>query len=343
MYRRLSNAHFYATVVLGALLYPSLRFTGLSVLPSFLDIAKDYALGLCSLSSIVALIFAVIAFPREVIAPLTEMGPRHPAPWRTFLAVLVPAAYFLVGFTIMLFYNDVIAAIRFDGAGDVLLTRIDSALLGGFTVSNIINTTGRIWPGAFKVAAWIYVALFPQIGAGIVLLGLKRGLREALRLVATILTAYYLSLFIFFLIPAVGPFFLDRSTFSRAPAILGYQQFLVARLHSFENHGVTSVSGDFFIGFPSMHIAQPVILVWALRRWKRLRSILVVYDLLLIPAIVILGQHYIIDLPVGIAVALTSIALNPQRVTYSTPVVFEDRDLLLSPECSGPPTPGHLG
>lgn len=337
MNRRLSYGHFYATVVLGALLYPALRFAGLSVVPTFFAIAKDYALGLCCLSSVAALIFALIAFPREVIGSLMKIGPQQSPPWRQVLAVLLPAAYFLAGFTIMLFYNDVIASLRFDGSGDALLTRLDSAFLGGFTVSIIINATAHVWPGAFRTSAWVYVALFPQIGAGIILLGLKRGISEAVRFVATILTAYYLSLLIFYLLPGVGPYFVDASTFSRAPAIRGYQEFLVARLHLSQSHSITSAAGDYFIGFPSMHIAQPVILLWAVRRWKRLRSVLLAYDLLLIPAIVVLGQHYVIDLPAGIAVAIVSIALNSRRLTEPTSVVFKDRNPALVPCCSVPP------
>ena len=48
---------------------------------------------------------------------------------------------------------------------------------------------------------------------------------------------------------------------------------------------ITRISTDYFITFPCMHIVQPIIVLWFLRRWRRMFVALAVYDLLLMTAI----------------------------------------------------------
>jgi hypothetical protein len=72
----------------------------------------------------------------------------------------------------------------------------------------------------------------------------------------------------------------------------------------------SKVNTDYFIAFPSLHIALPVIVLWFMRRWKRIVLCLVVYDIILIPAILLLEWHYVVDLLGGIALALIAIFVN---------------------------------
>ncbi len=58
---------------------------------------------------------------------------------------------------------------------------------------------------------------------------------------------------------------------------------------------------------PSFHLAQPLIAAWYLRRWRRASWIVFGYCMLLVPAIVTLRWHYIVDLLGGLAV--TAIAV----------------------------------
>ena len=58
-----------------------------------------------------------------------------------------------------------------------------------------------------------------------------------------------------------------------------------------------------------MHIVQPIIVLWFLRRWKRMVIALAAYDLLLIVAVLMLEMHYVIDIIVGLLVAALAIAL----------------------------------
>jgi membrane-associated phospholipid phosphatase len=65
---------------------------------------------------------------------------------------------------------------------------------------------------------------------------------------------------------------------------------------------------DYFISFPSLHIALPLIAIWFLHGYKWIaRVYLSIYVLLLIPAIVFLEWHYVIDIAGGFVIALLAI------------------------------------
>ena len=65
---------------------------------------------------------------------------------------------------------------------------------------------------------------------------------------------------------------------------------MLARAKALEaQHGATLVDFDYFIGFPCMHIAHPVIATFFVaKRWNRMATALVVYNAVLIPAFVLL-------------------------------------------------------
>src|SRR5437867_8586403 len=101
--------------------------------------------------------------------------------------------------------------------------------------------------------------------------------------------------------------------FSRFPESMTYsiQDYLLSKARLLWDHkGISSVSADFYISFPCMHIAQPLIVLWFLRRWKRIVFCLVLYDIVLIPAILLLEWHYVVDLLGGILIAVLAIVLN---------------------------------
>jgi hypothetical protein len=81
-------------------------------------------------------------------------------------------------------------------------------------------------------------------------------------------------------------------------------------MYLWQQKPVRTVPMGFYIAFPCMHIAQPLIVLWFLRQWKRMVAALVTYDLLLIAAIILLEWHYFADLLGGVAVAITAILLT---------------------------------
>jgi len=59
-----------------------------------------------------------------------------------------------------------------------------------------------------------------------------------------------------------------------------------------------------------MHIVQPIIVLWFLRRWRRMVIVLAAYDVVLIAAVLLLEMHYVIDILVGVLVAILAITIS---------------------------------
>ena len=131
--------------------------------------------------------------------------------------------------------------------------------------------------------------------------------------VGTVLLSYYFALALFYVWPALGPFTVCPGHFSRFPTSLAaytiQKTLMVHALALYHHDPVRRIPIDYFIALPSMHIVQPLIVIWFLRRWKRMVFALAIYDVVLVAAILFLEMHYVIDLIVGILVAALSIAI----------------------------------
>jgi PAP2 superfamily len=236
--------------------------------------------------------------------------------------LLLPSLYLFFGLVMVFAYNDVVASIRKPSVFDWLYLRMDSYLLAGSSVSAIAHSLIHRTPGTAMVAETIYYGMFNQIGAALIIVGVCVGSKQALRYVGTLLTAYYLGLILFFLWPSMGPFFSCPNHFSEFPQFLrtyGAQMGMVAKAHLLAtNRSLSQVDTDYFVAFPCLHIAQPLIVIWFLRRWKGIVIFLIAYDFLLIPSILLLEWHYVVDLIGGVAVAWLAIWLNERRANNAT-------------------------
>lgn len=234
---------------------------------------------------------------------------------RTLSAILIPAAYLFFGFLLVLAYNCAIVSARFNFAYDPALSKIDRWILFGHSVSDLTHWAVLAFPlFFFRALEFIYFGMFPQIGAAIILVALGDGKMRALQLIETILLSYYLALAIFYIAPAEGPYYLCPAHFSRFPSSLqswNVQHTLIPHALALWRHQpIRRISTDYFIAFPCMHIVQPIIVLWFLRRWKRMVYALAAYDVLLVVAILLLEMHYIVDFIAGIVVALLAIAIT---------------------------------
>jgi hypothetical protein len=161
---------------------------------------------------------------------------------------------------------------------------------------------------------FIYFGMFPQIGAVILLLALSEDRQRALQFIGTILLSYYLALAVFYIWPSQGPYYLCPDHFGRFPSILRsyrIQKALIARALAMWHHEpILLISTSYFIGLPCMHIAQPLVVVWFLRRWRRMVIALIIYDVFLTAAILFLEWHYVADILAGLLVAVVAIAIT---------------------------------
>ncbi len=230
-------------------------------------------------------------------------------------ALVLPAVYLFGGFLLVFAYNDIIASARFPFGFDAAFNSMDRWILHGSSVSDLSRWAQRILPlNGFRFLEFIYFGMFPQIGAAILLLGLYYGKSRSLQFVGTILTAYYLALGMFYLWPSQGPYYLSRADstpMERSLWVHGIQQVLTEHALALWRHvPIQRLSTDYFIAFPCMHIAQPLIVAWFLRKWKAMTVLLVMYDFLLIVAILLLQWHYLVDILAGILVAGMALAVN---------------------------------
>jgi hypothetical protein len=230
-------------------------------------------------------------------------------------AILISALYLFVGFLLVLAYNTIIVSARFNFATDAVFNSMDKWLLHGWSVPDLAHWAVRTFPMSFfRFLEFIYFGMFPQIGAAIVLVSVYYGKKRALQFVGTILTAYYFALAIFWLWPSQGPYTQCPAHFSQFPSSLQvYAVQRVSILHAlalWKRHPIDRISTDYLIAFPCMHIAQPLIVMWFLRRWKRMLIVLSSYDLLLLGSIFLLEWHYVVDVLGGILVAAIAIYIT---------------------------------
>jgi len=247
-------------------------------------------------------------------------------------SLLLPALYIFAGFLLVFAYNDIIVSVHFGFAYDAAFNAMDRWILHGWSVSDLSHWALGTYPLAFfRFLEFIYFGMFPQIGAAILLITLYDGKDRGLQFVGTILMSYYLALGLFYLWPSQGPYYLCPGHFLRFPGTLqvhSIQQAMIARVLALWNHvPIHWISTDYFIALPCMHIAQPLIVMWFMRRWKRILIVLCAYDCLLILSILLLEWHYLVDIIGGILVAGIAIAITDPPA-WRKPWVRNDSEML---------------
>ena len=117
---------------------------------------------------------------------------------------------------------------------------------------------------------------------------------------------------IFAAFPTFSPYFTcaDHQQAKLPQVVLEAQQGLMQQLRLRQHHANIPIDTEYYVAFPCMHIAQPLIVLWFLRRWRRILAVLIVVDTILAAAIVLLEWHYVTDLLGGVAVAGIAIVVN---------------------------------
>ena len=319
-----SSFHGATSLILVALLVPALHAAHLPLCFTWAGYFRAYWLVLAVQSVLTAALLYVAGFPEEFLSRIKGRGASDPFPKAEVTAILLPAIYFFFAFILVFSYNDIIASLRFNGSSDVMLSHIDSWMLGGGSVTAIAHSAmAHLPPRTFVWMEFVYFGLFRLVGACLILLALRDGRRRAMQFIATTITAYYLSLILFFLLPATGPYYV----YPIVPISGGLyrdQLALIQRLDTLRAHLPIDVIGtDYYLAFPCMHLTQPLIMLWFARKWKGVAIVLAAYTLFLIPSILLLEQHYVVDLIGGVLVAIVAVAMmeGAGSKLYSTPTV----------------------
>jgi len=231
---------------------------------------------------------------------------------RKALAVLASAAYMFLGASLVMIYNDIIVAARFPLSYDAFLNRVDTSILWGRSVSVIAHTMFTVLPARLlSFLDFSYFQMFPVVGAAL-LISAYHSWRRGMQFVGCCLTAYYLTLLVFYVWPTYGPYIFCSTHTAQFPHYLTSYIFQTAgmqNLPAISQHRSRSLASGYYIAFPSMHLGLPVIAMWFMRRWRFAFWFLAAYICIVAFTVVILEWHYALDIPGGIAVGALALAI----------------------------------
>lgn len=260
---------------------------------------------------------------------------------RSMLDVVIPAAYLFCGVLLLYSFNHALAGIQFAGGNDGLMARLDAQWFG-FSASRVAHLAQQFLPGwVFALLEFGYFGLYGRLGAALALVALLDGRGAAIKMVRTMMLGYAIAVAIFAVLPVKGPYLtctLPEAAHGHATAAWETEQALVEKVRLLDAHRTDGEAGtidvlDYYIGFPSMHAALPLIALWSLRRRRRAALCMgIVYAGLLLPATILLEWHYLIDLVGGVLTAAAAIALSERLEWAHAPAepVVETEEVVLS-------------
>jgi hypothetical protein len=224
--------------------------------------------------------------------------------WGLLAGTLLPWLYLAAGIQIAFIYNSAIVSVRRFDLYDPFFLRLDA--MAGISVPRISHAAAAF----YAPAEAIYYAIGGVMGAALLFLCLDGDRRAAFQMAGAIVTAYYISLLIFFVWPSHGPYALVATAFPPGMTTDAVQKASYFNASVLYHHrGWMPPALGYFVAFPSMHVVQPFIAGWFLRRWRRVSLIVFGYCGLLVPAIVILQWHYFVDIIAGLMIAALAILL----------------------------------
>ena len=251
--------------------------------------------------------------------------------------ILAPAAYFFVGLLLVFFYNDVIASVQPVDTYTTTYNYFDSILLGGYTVPQIAHALMQRVPlSAYTFLEMVYFGMFGVLGATLLMTAFAYGRRRAVALIGTFLMAYYVAMFAFFLWPSMDPYALCAEHATKFPQFLNLYEVQKATIEKpqmlFAHAPGIVIDTDYFIAFPCMHIALPVIAMWYLRRWQRMAQLIAAYNVVLFASILLLEQHFFVDIIGGVLTAIIAIVVvgDPPDKPAESPQFKEETELALT-------------
>jgi hypothetical protein len=234
------------------------------------------------------------------------------------LGVFFPALYLFCGLVVVSLFNHALAGIRYAATYDVLFSHLDQLIFHA-NVANMAHWSMSHLPlGFFRFLEVVYYGMFAQITATLIFIVLRGNQHYGVKYVRTLLTCYAIAVMVFAICPVKGPYSigtLHQMTYPRSLPTFWAEEVFLERVRAIYAHNLTpdmlAVSfKDYYVGFPSLHTALPIIGLWFLRPWKRLaRPLVFCYILLLVPSIVLLEWHFLMDIAGGVATAFLSIWL----------------------------------
>ncbi len=250
---------------------------------------------------------------------VSEMLERRAEGFNLALAdVFFPALYLFCGLIVVSLFNHALAGIRYAATNDELFSHLDQVVFHA-NVANISHWgTSHLPLWFFRFLEVIYYGMFAQITATLIFVVLRGNQRYGVKYVRTLLVCYAIAVTVFVICPVKGPYsigMLHLMTYPRSLPTFWAEEGFLERVRALYAHNLTpdmvAVSfKDYYVGFPSLHTALPIVGLWFLRPWKKLaRPLVFCYVVLLLPSIVLLEWHFLMDIAGGFVTAFLSIWL----------------------------------
>jgi len=206
-------------------------------------------------------------------------------PWAALIAVLLP-------------FPLLIAARLRMPLRDNLFARIDESL--GVRVSEIVTWSTHHWLGTLLNHS--YGVLVWMLMASIFVPALSGKLSHAQAFIEANLVAFAISVPLFALFPAIGPW--SHYHFAASSSQIQCQnQLLELRMPALYTLGSQGVG---IVSFPSFHVIWAILSARALWGFRILRIPVSVLSIMIILSTLTTGWHYLSDLLAGIIVAIVS-------------------------------------
>lgn len=230
---------------------------------------------------------------------------------RTIIRIAGAVVVMALGYAAVWNANYLCAYLAADRLNDALLLKAELALFRALGLSADAGVY-PIAPGGMNILfESAYVMLFPQVVLTTVAMAIhKRG--ELLSVyIRAIFVAYALGLLVFLAFPTVGPTVtapeLIKSEY-RSSITAHVAQRTAEELEAVHSGGDLNGIG-YFIALPSLHVAQVCIAAFFLRRIRVLWCWFLPINVAIVLSTVLLGMHYIVDIPAGMLVAAVAVAL----------------------------------
>lgn len=234
----------------------------------------------------------------------------------TLFDIFVPATFLIVGVTLAFAFNHALVGIRNPQTYDSFFDHMDAVLFHA-NASQIAHLSLRLLPlGFFKFLELVYYSLYARLTGVLIVCVLLGDRNYAIKYVRAVLVCYAIAVITYSILPAKGPYStcpLHVSSYPHSLATFWTQAGLVSRAHALWTHNITPgvlsvVSEDYYISFPSLHVALPIIAIWFVRPWKKLYYLLLIaYVFLMLPSVLLLEWHYIVDFFGGFCAASLAI------------------------------------
>ena len=139
--------------------------------------------------------------------------------------------------------------------------------------------------------------------------------------IRALFSCYFVALLIFLLFPTIGPTLADPNLFSTAyehTQTYALTRLMAAEYTALQGSGVLSGLG-YFVALPSLHVAVAVLVQVFLYRSRVHFWLFLPINLLVVPATIVLGYHYLLDVPAGVLLASAILAMPARNRARGLP------------------------